>query len=129
MGAESYVSRLILYLQFVNTHRVLYYRNATNSALFCCLSLERMRYSYHLYKLLLFLKASSLPALALKIYSLHTLAELPWSPMGVVCAYGESRPFLKSTLLMGTADATPGSSAEGLPCRSVAVSVEYRENP
>lgn len=56
-----------------------------------------MHNSYHLHRLLLFLKAFSLPTLALKIYSLHTLAELPWSPVGAVCAYGESRPFPKSS--------------------------------
>lgn len=45
--------------------------------------------------------------------------------MGVVCAYGECRPFLKSTLLMETAEIIVRSASEGLLSLLIAVSVEY----
>jgi len=49
--------------------------------------------------------------------------------MGVPCAYGESRPFLKSTLLMETAKFIVKSTSKGLLYLSIAVSVEYEGKP
>lgn len=45
--------------------------------------------------------------------------------MGVVCVYGESRPFLKSTLLMETSKITVRSTLEGLLYLLIALSLEY----
>lgn len=45
--------------------------------------------------------------------------------MGVVCAYREGRPLLKSTLLMEAAEVTVRSTLEGLLYLLMAVSVEY----
>lgn len=49
--------------------------------------------------------------------------------MGVMCAYGESRPFLKSTLLMETAEIFVRSTSEGLLYLLIAVSVDYGGKP
>lgn len=45
--------------------------------------------------------------------------------MGIVCAYGESRPFLKSTLIMETPKITVRSTLEGLLYHLIALSLEY----
>lgn len=49
--------------------------------------------------------------------------------MGVVCAYGESRPFLKSALLMETAEVIVRSTSEGLLYLLITVSVDYGGKP
>lgn len=49
--------------------------------------------------------------------------------MGVVCIYGESRPFLKSTLLMETPKITVRSTLEGLLYLLIALSLEYGGMP
>lgn len=47
--------------------------------------------------------------------------------MGIVCAYGESRPFLKSTLIMETPKITVRSSLEGLLYLLIDLSLEIGE--